>query len=402
MANIIPLPTTTFQAPGFVKPNDYSGLASSIDSLFTAYQQGQSRSAQLQALQAQTQGVQNANATNTANFQANNSGLTPQRFSAGLDQAQSFYAQPQNQAQPATPFLSPDPNSGQPAQPAPNLPAGDAATAFHVMQLHLMAQGLSAQEAQAQLANTLATGEKTQAETQKLQNENNLLSGSDGIVGNLTKQIRAGNMAPDFLNSMGRGDLANSVKLGVVGNLAANGDPVQALQNVADKSHATATYEGGPEVQGKVRTAKSISADANVLGDLASKLGKNDWQVVNKLGLAVAAQRGNVPAQEILDQAKLVADRFQALVGGGSDAKLELGLNLFDAAKTPAQLQRSVARVNESLGNYSSSLQGQGTKKSDIPDANKKTATKWSGGTTHTYADGTKAEWNGKAWVKVQ
>ncbi len=381
MANIIPLPNFQFQgAPSPAGTAGYN-LAGSIDDLFSQYQKAQQSKAlvnqyglqnqalqnqlstQPQLLQSQLQGSQDQVAMGQANDRIALGGLTPQRFNAGIDAAQSFYAQPQNQAQPGGQFLSPQPSSDQPqaAQQAP----GDAGTAFHVMQLHLMAQGLSAQEAQAQLANTLAQASEHQAGADYQRAQANMLGGEGGgAIGNIANAIRNKTMTPD--QGFGAVSSRNGTALALANNLATSGTDAQGLQNAADKNTATAKYEGGPDVQGKVRTAQSITSDANVLKDLSANLKSSDWQIVNKYGLAIAAQKGSVPAQEILDQAKLVADRFQALVGGGSDAKLELGLNLFDAAKTPAQITRSVARVNESLANYASSLKGNGTSESKI------------------------------------
>lgn len=370
MANIIPLPTPTFN--GQVQNTGLNGyhLPASIDNLFQMYQEGKLREQQLQAGQQQMEAGQ-------AGFRLQNQGLSPQDVNQYLPQAMqpapmqgSLYS-PQGQPQRGGPLSPMDAQTAmqqgayQPPQEDPRV-----GVLRNIMAMHLQGAQLGAAKQGAELQKTQEEAWKYGAETQKLNTENAIMGGGvdGGLRGNITGGIQSGKLPPDILNGL-RGDMGQMLRLGVTGDLAAQGTNVVGLQNAVDKSNATAKYEGGPDVQGKVRTAQSIIADANELKNMSASMKDSDYQLINKYGLQIAAQKGSVPAQEILDQAKLVADRFQAMIGGGSDAKLELGLDLFNAAKTHKQLARGVARMSESLNNYSSSLQGKGTKESTLAPA---------------------------------
>ncbi len=393
MANIIPLPTPTFngiqpqtQGPAF-------GLANSIDALFNAYQQAKVQNAllpgQVQAQDLANQGAQFGQDVASNQYMAANGGFNPAQVGQGFNDlqngqgqpSQSLYAPQQAPQGSGVPQMQPQ---GQPQAPqggpgavqgGPGLfghaTAADAAA--HLMQIAQASQRMGAETAQAGLEDTQAKSFKTNEEARRAQIENGILGGNggaSGLAGAVEKSMREGKMAPDALNGL-RGDMGQMLRLGITGDMARAGDNVVALQNAADKSNTTAKAEGGPEFQAKIRTARSIIADANVLKDISASLKSSDYQLINKFGLAVAAQKGSVAAQELLDQSNIVADRFQALIGGGSDAKLELGQNLFSAAKTDKQLARGIARISESLNNYASSLSGKGTTASDIVPAGK-------------------------------
>ena len=376
-----------FQPPNIPGLQYHNTIPQSIDALFSAYQQERMQEQQMQLGQVQLAGAQSQLAGSQLDQRMQYGGMSaaealplmaqasqPQSMVPtqptplmGPSQApQSLYMPQQTQQRPmAAPPQGAAPQFYQPQQEDPRSQmqpvAEDSKVGFlrQLMGMHMQGQQLGAMQQVAGLQKTQAEGAKAEAEASLAGAQVGLLNGSEGVVNHYVDQIKSGKMTLDDLGSLGRGDVANAIKVSVGNALAAQGVNTNALSNQQSKNKATATYEGGPDVQGKARTASSIISDANTLKALSTSLGKDSYQAINKLGLEVAAQRGDVKAQELLDQAKLVADRFQALVGGGSDAKLELGLSLFSAAKTPAQIERGIARMTESLQNYSSSLQGK-------------------------------------------
>lgn len=347
-----------FQAPNFVQPKEFSGIANSIDSLFDNYYRTKQMQQQSQLTKLQIAGAQNQQAAQSFDFAAQNQGLTPQRANAALALGQSGFQ-----------------GAAAPGNPVQAQAVNDLQTVQHILALHQQSQQLGAQQAQAGLIEAQGKARESNVKANLLgapllpgQAEMGAPSGIGGnVISGTVDQMERGNLAPNSLmDAAGRDPL---LRLAMQNEANKRGLNEVGLQNQADKTNAMAKYEGGEAVQGKVRTARSIVSDATVLKDLVGKLGSSDYQLINKYGLAVAAQKGSVAAQEILDQSNLVADRFQGLIGGGSDAKLELGQHLFSAAKTDKQLARGVARMAESLNNYSLSLQGKPMQDANLPDA---------------------------------
>lgn len=447
----IPLPTPTFNAPSLgVMGKDYSNLGKSIESLFTAYQQGKQAGLQNQFLRTQIQGAQASQAAGSADFALGHYGLTAQDINQNIDQAMQpspSYAPPQPQpgqpnslygaptqtpmvqagqsipnatagqpGQPGAvpgpmqsqnaPLLSPlGPNQGQPqpmpgnpGQPMPGQPQDDPKVAVlrQIMAMHLQGAQLGAQTAQANLAKTQAEAGKVGAEAQLTEAQVKMMAGSGAVVDNFVNQIKSGKMKYDDLSNLGRGEFANSIKIAVGNALASQGVNVQALTNEADAGHKGAELSGGGSSQEMARSANSAYKQFDLLQAASDKVARTSNQLLNKPFMKIAST-GGVDSQSLM---AAIANARIEYARAASGSKSPSDVFMAEAAKalpdsiTPAQLPGVISQLKAGL---SEMVQGQLTQATAA-----KPASGYSGGDTHTYPNGVKAQWNGKTWVKVQ
>jgi hypothetical protein len=95
------------------------------------------------------------------------------------------------------------------------------------------------------------------------------------------------------------------------------------------------------------------------LQQLSKQVSPDSWKIINEYGVKLAAQKGDPGAQELMDVSSAISDEFQAMIGGGSNAKLELGMHLFDLAKKPESVARVVNFMKQNLQNRADALLGK-------------------------------------------
>lgn len=166
-----------------------------------------------------------------------------------------------------------------------------------------------------------------------------------------------GRMAPSQLPGFGQNSL-KAQALARAFQINPKFSPQEAELNFKGKTAET-SFEHGQGAQKPARLMKSLLPTIDYLQQLSDGIPSTEIKLINRLGLAGAAAAGSAQAQEIIDASNIVADEFQAMIGGGSNAKLELGMNLFESSKTPEQLRRTLANVKANLVNRSNALTGQ-------------------------------------------
>lgn len=185
--------------------------------------------------------------------------------------------------------------------------------------------------------------------------------GGLGSGGNLIQRVvaavKSGQITPGQADEyMSRNPDAH---LAYLSELTKQGVDVKSLELANKKQQATAQFEGGSDVQKPARLMRSLVPSLDYLQKIATERGPSDYKLINKYGLKLAAEKGDPTAQEILDVANATADEYQAMIGGGSDAKLELGFHLFDTAKNGPQIARTVNFVKQNLANRANALEGK-------------------------------------------
>lgn len=114
---------------------------------------------------------------------------------------------------------------------------------------------------------------------------------------------------------------------------------------------------------GMVKVAAMSTAAVPVINKiktLSHAFPRESWQKINEVGLDVAAQTGNQDAQRLKTQIKLGADEIQSIFGTGSDAKLDLAIDLMRASQTTEQLDNSIDQITEALGLRADTFSGKG------------------------------------------
>lgn len=283
-----------FTPPAFVHPQDYSGLSKSIDSLFNSYYQGQAERQQINILQQQLDTARQNAALGNANFAIQNGGLTPERFAAALPAA----SQPPGMgvapiAQPAPNFApqqqGPGPVVGQAqapnfqpglGQPQPVADSPDVATARAILSMHQRALQLGAAQQVAGLEKTQAEAQKAGAEASLTGAQADLLQGSNGVVDHYVNQIKSGRMTADELSNLGRGEVANAIKVAVGNRLAQEGVDINSLNNQQARNKTTADLQGN---RGQViaTSAGTLEDILNKAAPLVKQLSPSQIQAVN-------------------------------------------------------------------------------------------------------------------------
>lgn len=222
---------------------------------------------------------------------------------------------------------------------------------------------------EAQMQSAALSGEKTRAEIGKTKSEaaiNNMFTdsagggtgGLDAWSKTLRSDVEAGRKSPSQAQSEASRLGPNGMGRLIVDKALAGLDQTTLEANYHKKT-ATAGFEGGEGAQKPARLMKSLIPSLDYLGQISKDMGNDNWKVINKYGIKVAAERGDSKAQEMLDASSAISDEFQAMIGGGSNAKLELGMHLFESSKTPEQLARSINFVKQNLNNRSEALLGK-------------------------------------------
>lgn len=373
MPNIIPIPQQTFQAPGFVQPKTFDQLPKSIDALFTAYQQGQLERAQLEAATAQARGAQFQNQAAQANFAIANQGLTPQDINQNIGAAMqpgpnpnSFYATPvqqpgsqilgaQPQPQQQMPWMG---NQGQPVpQEDPKI-----TTLRNIMQMHLQGAQLGAAKQGAELQKTQAESAKLGAEAGLTQAQVDLMGGSSAAVDNLYNRIVGGQATTDDLSNLGRGEVANALKIGVMTKLAANGIDINKLNREAAAKKAglessTRLTEGGSS-QELSRAANAAYKQFDLLQKASDETVRFNNQWANKAFLEIAkvADPATAKLMAALSNARIEWARAASGSKSPSDTFMEEAKTALPATITPAQLPGVIEQLKHGLAE---TVQGQ-------------------------------------------
>lgn len=382
-----------FQQPGFVPVAQTRDIGPTLDSVFDMYMKGRLANVQegLQRLQlqsAQRQGAVN-DLQDVSQFGAPLTQFSPDdlmRANAPTPTAQV----PAMLARPGLPASAPDASGMVTMQGNEDPRIGHLRSGLDALRSQRAAQMA---EAQAQLG-------KTQAETRGANakagldefNANLLGAGRPGmpampgaagpggavpypqgqgalagspapqnLVQQVASEVAAGRIAPNQADDyLGRNPLAH---LAYVRELSSRGLDVAKLQLDFDRNKATASFEGGEGAQKPARLMRSLLPSLDYLDQLSKEVSPDNLKIINKYGIKLAAEKGDAKAQELMSVSQAIADEFQAMIGGGSNAKLELGLNLFDTAKTPEQIARTTNFVRQNLANRADALLGKETMK---------------------------------------
>jgi hypothetical protein len=359
-------------------------LPKSIDDLFTAYGRGKIQGLQAQALQSQIDAQRQSQATARAGFAMQNGGLTPEDVNTFLPQAMG--PQPTTLPPGMMPGPQPSPFQYQPGQSGPvpyqqpnEPPTGlgqpqpvqedpRVTTLRGIMRMHLQGAQIGAAQQVAGLQKTQAEGQKLSAEAGLAESQIRMLDGGGGagsVIDNYVNQIKSGKMTYDDLSNLGRGEIANAIRTGVSNALASQGVNTNALSNQQSQAKSLATGAALP-----LANTKSLQSALDVLESLNQDTPRESLQLINKLGLQVAAERGDRAANRLLGQAGLVSDMFQANFGQGSDKKLELAQSLANPKQTSSQLSDTINMVKADMRNRVTALGGgQGMEHPKFADA---------------------------------
>lgn len=123
-------------------------------------------------------------------------------------------------------------------------------------------------------------------------------------------------------------------------------NPVKAETGLsAKKAEAVAPFSPGAfKVQAGAASLMSQIPDALAA---AKAIGTGDIKALNRINQAWGTQISDQNWDELRDRAATIADEFQAQIGAGSDAKLDLAVKLIDTTKSPANIARALNIVNQ-------------------------------------------------------
>lgn len=105
----------------------------------------------------------------------------------------------------------------------------------------------------------------------------------------------------------------------------------------------------GSAVQLPARKTAAILPRIDAAVKASDAVPRTELQFINKVGIAAAAKTGNRAAQNLLVQTKLVSDEFQSQFGSGSDAKLDLAMDLLSSAQTVEQFRDSAKNLKDAM-----------------------------------------------------
>lgn len=237
------------------------------------------------------------------------------------------------------------------------------------------------QQRQAQMAESGATLAKTQAETAKTQSEaalNGVFTGAAGVGGGqgggldawasqLRDDVQSGRKAPSQAQAEASRLGPNGMGRLIVDKALAGLDQASLEANFKGKE-AGATLENSAAIQVPARLQKSLMPSFDYLDTISQNADKSQYQLINKHGIAIAASMGDRMAQHLQDVSNAISEEFAANLGGtGSDAKLHLGMSLFDKAKTPEQIHDAVTFMKHNAINRSEAYLGKEPSAIPIP-----------------------------------
>jgi hypothetical protein len=324
-----------FQVPNGVGPQRVD-IGASIDALFNAYARDKAEARQQASFDAEQQDRQRQialqNIEQTATFGAPASQFTPQDLQAAQ--------------QPAPGPGTLGPNMGITPPEAPHV-----AALRNYLDMKKNALALGAQQAQAGLAKTQAEAQKAGAEASLTGAQAGLLNGSEGIVSHYVDQIKAGNMTMDDLSNLGRGDVANAVKLGVGNALAAQGVNVNSLNNQQAANKSGAELSGGGSSQEMARSANSAYKQFDLLQQASDNFGRTNSQLLNTPLLKIDATK--YPEAQVFKTALSTARIEYARAASGSKSPSDTFMEEAKAALpdgiTPKQIGPVLNQLRNSL-----------------------------------------------------
>jgi hypothetical protein len=342
-----------------LQPQDYSYIPRSVDQFFNAYYRAKQNTRDQQLFNQQQQLVQ-AQLENAQFQQLGNSlefgGYKPQQFAPN---EQQFAA-----ANPLVQVPGPAQNGQLPMGSSGNLAGFDQDSAKRIGVLQsLLARKQQAQQTAAQESSAILS--KTQAEADKARSDaavNNMFTGGAGGLSvwaaQLRKDVEEGRVSPEqaFTESsrMGPNGLGR-----ILVDKALSGLDLATLQ--AKQKGRESLQTGGAIPKANTQTLQS---SLDVLEGLNNEAPRNSIQLINKLGLEVAAQRGDRYANRLIQQARVASDLFQSNFGAGSNDKLALAQELANPKQTTQQLADTIRLIKADMANRVSAYEGkQGTAK---------------------------------------
>lgn len=342
----------------------------------------------------------------------------------GMGPAPGILAMPQPQLQsPGQPQIGPQGSIGapigQPGQPQAG-PQGNpqegpvVSTLRGLLQMHGHTARLQAAQAEANLSKTGAESGKLGSEAAKTNLLVNLISGGNGDSGDTIKrladQAQSGTVDPG-LSDLGRGEDQSALRLALGLELSRRGANMTQLQasydakqaGAKEKATSTAAVQGGKgQVLGSAAgTLEDIMAQAK---PLAAKFDASRWQAINS-AFATGKSLANDPdANEFLGLMNEARGKYATVLAqgnGATDVEKQQALESIRPGLNEQGFNGMARAVSFAAHSTVKRVTGRGFNE---PAAKTTTgnAQNWSGGATHVYPDGTKAQWNGSAWVKVQ
>ena len=370
-----------FQPPSFQQPLKYEGINNLPQTLDQVYQRAlEYKKFQAQQQLQQQQMMANSQQMGMARLQTAPFGFAPEQVT---------------------------PESIQQAGTGQHAPGSLGASIQAYMENQQKAMGYGYQKIEAELGKTRSEAMKTGQEGRQAELMNNLLDPSmqgqpgGGLIQNLNAARASGNMTPQQQSEyLSRNPLAH---MALVNDMARGGqniammDQQAAAKEAGMKSSAQLT-EGGSSQQ-LARAANSAYKQFGLLQSASDKVSRYNTQLINKSFLDIAKQRS--PEAQALMAALASARIEYARAASGSQSPSDVFMAEANKALpdsiTPAQLPATITQLKANLFEMTQGQMTPATLQKEQPEQKK---TKWTGGTTHTYADGTVARWNGLQWVK--
>lgn len=192
-------------------------------------------------------------------------------------------------------------------------------------------------------------------------------------LSSLAKEQAAQQSAPTSVDATAEAVINGQVALSQIPGFGKNSLKSQVLQKIIEKNpnfdlqgsetaftrkQGNARFESGASAQLPIRVAQSVIPNIDQAVEYSNKVPRTSIQQINKLGIKGAAQFGNVDAQNLLAQNKIIADEFQSIIGRGSDKKLDLALDILDTAQSVEQYRSSAKILKDAINNRVKAFKG--------------------------------------------
>ncbi len=177
---------------------------------------------------------------------------------------------------------------------------------------------------------------------------------SDQENGALQKALDSGQLAPDRLNM--RPQSLKALAKEFIKNPAYDATKAEAGKGAAI-AEAKAPFSG--QNFKSVQLAKSLNPQIDLALDAANAVSKSDIQSINRLKEKIGIEFGDKDWSALKDYTLAIADEFQAQIGAGSDAKLDLAVKMANSAKSADQLRTSLQIMRNISKSRAQALSGQ-------------------------------------------
>lgn len=114
-----------------------------------------------------------------------------------------------------------------------------------------------------------------------------------------------------------------------------------------------------PGIYKSIQLAKSLVPQIDLAAQAAQAVSSGNIQSINRLKSAIGIEFGSTDWSALQDYANGIADEFQAQIGQGSDAKLNLAQRMISTAKSPTQLLTGLRIIQNISKSRAQALSGQ-------------------------------------------